>query len=131
MVAENIHAARRVSLAAAYAGYMPVCPHSNASEFDGVEGIPGSFWLEGTLEMMRRCDVVVLCDGWEKSDGSIGEIKEALKMGKPVGRIRIGKFGITIDGKEPLGKIPNDNNYCFVPYELVLGQNGKILKLSC
>lgn len=114
MVAENIHAARRVSLAAAYAGYMPVCPHSNTSEFDGVEGIPGSFWLEGTLEMMRRCDVVVLCDGWEKSDGSIEEIKEALKMGKPVGFIYLLPNGEQIHGWHTSGI---DGTHSLIPFK--------------
>ena len=72
-------AARRVALA----GFMPVCPHSNTRPyFEGVQD--DTFWLKGTREMMRRCDVVLMIPGWQKSTGSCGERSEALAIGMPV-----------------------------------------------
>lgn len=78
----NIHAAKRVGVALAKLGIMPVIPHANTSHFDGV--MSDKFWLVGTLELMRRCDLVVLVDGWERSSGAREEVKEARRLGIPV-----------------------------------------------
>ena len=41
-------------------------------------------WLEGDLEMLRRCDAVLVVPGWEKSSGTRAEIAEANACGIPV-----------------------------------------------
>jgi len=61
-------------------GLMPLIPHANTRFFHGM-GSDDSFWLEGTLEMMRRCDAVYMLDGWEASSGSCGEKAEAERLG--------------------------------------------------
>lgn len=81
-IEENIHAARRVGARIASLGYMPVIPHANTAHFDGLQS--DEFWLEGTLDLMRRCDMVVMVEGWEKSTGARGEYEEALRIGLPV-----------------------------------------------
>ena len=43
-----------------------------------------AFWLAGTVEVMRRCDAVVVCPGWEQSQGTRAEIDEAVRLGIPV-----------------------------------------------
>jgi hypothetical protein len=35
---------------------------------------PDEFWLEGTLELLRRCDGIVMTEGWQRSEGSKGEL---------------------------------------------------------
>lgn len=82
----NIASARKVGLLVAQiGGLMPVIPHANTAGFDFLDpSIGDEFWLEGTLEMMRRCDAVVLCPGWEKSSGTLAEIAEANRLGLPV-----------------------------------------------
>ena len=64
-------------------GLMPLIPHANTRYFHGM-GSDESFWLEGTMEMMRRCDGVYLIDGWEASSGSRAEKAEAEGRGIPV-----------------------------------------------
>jgi nucleoside 2-deoxyribosyltransferase len=78
----NIHDARNVGAEVAKAGCMPLIPHANTAHFDGLQ--PDAFWLEGTLELLRRCDAVVLVEGWEKSSGTRAEMAEAHKQNLPV-----------------------------------------------
>lgn len=81
-IQKNIHNARVWGVVVAKAGAYPMIPHSNTAHFDGaVEG--DDFWLQGTLEMMRRCDGVFLTDGWTRSSGSRAEAEEARKLGIP------------------------------------------------
>lgn len=42
------------------------------------------WWIQETMEMLRRSDAVVLVSGWQESSGSRGEVKEAQRLGKPV-----------------------------------------------
>jgi len=81
-IAENVRNAERIGLGVSRRGYMPSIPHANTANFHG-EGTD-AFWLEGTKELMRRCDAVVLVPGWQKSSGTQGEIREARQLGIPV-----------------------------------------------
>jgi hypothetical protein len=78
----NIQAARRVGAEVARLGGYPVIPHSNTSHFDGL--CDDKFWLDGTLELLRRCDAVILARGWEQSSGTRAEKAEAEMLGIPV-----------------------------------------------
>ena len=75
-VERNVASAQHVGDKLARAGVAFVCPHSNGQPHDHL-GLSDEYWLESTLEIMRRCDAVMLVDGWEGSCGTIGEIKEA------------------------------------------------------
>lgn len=81
-VAENVRRAERLGLEVAKLGAMPLIPHANTAHFDGQ--LTGQFWVDGTLELMRRCDAVVLVRGWGDSSGTLGEIAEAQRFGIPV-----------------------------------------------
>ncbi len=81
-VAQNVRAAEVVGLLVANAGAMPLIPHANTAHFDGEA--TGQFWLDGTMELMRRCDAVVLVPGWEGSVGACAEKAEADRLGLPV-----------------------------------------------
>ena len=67
-VAENVRAAERVAMTVAECGAMPMCPHANTANFDGT--LTGDFWLAGTMELLRRCDVIVLLPNWRLSQGA-------------------------------------------------------------
>jgi len=64
-------------------GAYPVIPHANTRPYFG-DAQPSDFWLEGTLELMRRCDAVVLLPGWENSQGACAESDEAISVGIPI-----------------------------------------------
>lgn len=81
-VAENVRRAERVGFKVAQAGGFPVIPHANTANFEGE--LDDMFWLDGTLEMLRRCDAVVMAPGWIRSTGAKRERAEALSMGLPV-----------------------------------------------
>ena len=77
-IAENIRAAERIGLLVALAGAMPLIPHANTAHFHGQRD--AQFWLDGTLELLRRSNGAVFIPGWRKSSGSIGEFREAGRL---------------------------------------------------
>lgn len=81
----NIASARQIGKLCADKGWYPVIPHTNTGNFEHLApDLTERFWLEGTLELMRRCDAVVLCPGWEFSSGTRGELEMANRLGIPV-----------------------------------------------
>lgn len=85
-VARNIEAAKHVGQLMARKGWMPVMPTANTGlfDFDYPSLQDDDFWLDGTLELMRRCDAVVLTPGWEDSKGCLNEIRVARELGMKV-----------------------------------------------
>lgn len=75
----NIQLARQAAVKMWRQGYAVICPHSNTSHFDGL--CDDSVWLEGDLEIMRRCDVVYFMKNWRDSAGAKAEHDEALRLG--------------------------------------------------
>lgn len=61
---------------------MPVTPHSITAKMSGVES--DELWVQGTLELMRRCDAVLVLPGYERSEGTKGEIAEAERLKLPI-----------------------------------------------
>ena len=81
-VLQNIRRAEDLALKVWKAGCACICPHKNAAFLGGAA--PDSVWLQGGLEMIRRCDAIILVDGWRHSEGTRAEIKEARDLGVPV-----------------------------------------------
>lgn len=77
----NIRLAEELALRVANAGAMPLCPHTMTRYFD--KQCNDQFWLDGTLELLRRCDAVVLTHNWEQSTGARGEYDEAGSFNLP------------------------------------------------
>lgn len=68
-------------------GLFPVCPHLNTANFeDAVCGAEDSYWLEGTMEMLIRCDALVTVrhPALIYSKGTKMEIEAARELGIPV-----------------------------------------------
>lgn len=80
-IAENIRAAERIGLLVARAGAMPLIPHANTAHFHGQ--CDDQFWLNGTVELLRRCDAAVFIPKWHLSSGSCGEMREAARLDMP------------------------------------------------
>ena len=80
-VVENIRAAEAVALKYWTLGAV-ICPHPNTALLDG--SLPDETWLAGDLEMLKRCDVIVMLPDWNKSAGAIQEHKLAVRLGLEV-----------------------------------------------
>lgn len=81
-VVENIRNAESVAIEFWRKGYAVICPHKNTALFDGV--CPDHIWLNGDFEILKRCDVIVMVPGWEKSKGATAELRFAKKIGMEV-----------------------------------------------
>lgn len=75
----NIRRAETLALEVWRAGYAALCPHCNTRFFDGAA--PDHVWLEGDLEMLRRCDAVLVTPDWKKSTGAKAEVDAAIAEG--------------------------------------------------
>lgn len=72
-------------------GFFPVTPHLNTAHFErltGLDVVEDAYWLDGTAELLKRCDAVLMTrvDAAKVSSGTANEILLALKLGKPVYR---------------------------------------------
>lgn len=81
-VEENIRRAERLALEVWRSGAACLCPHANTRYFDGAA--EDRVWLEGDLEMLGRCDAVVMTTDWERSNGARAERRYAESRGIPV-----------------------------------------------
>ncbi len=67
----NINTAHTVGKVAAKRGWFPVMSHIEAANLGHIS--PDSlgddnFYLQGAIELMLRCDAVLLCPGWEDTN---------------------------------------------------------------
>lgn len=81
-IENNVRRAEEVGFLVAQAGAMPLIPHANTRFFHGHQ--TEQFWLDGTLELLRRCDALMLLPTWAQSSGARGEKAEAERLGLPV-----------------------------------------------
>lgn len=112
-ISRNVCAAEDVAMEVVKLGAVPLIPHANTGLiFFGTA--TEDFWYEGTLELLRRCDAVLMVPGWEASKGAKLEFEEA-------GRRKIPIFTTPADLKawleKPPGDLPSPNtlrNFCYV-----------------
>lgn len=78
-IEQNVRRAEEVGLRVAGYGAMPVIPHANTRYFH--DQFTPEFWYEGTLELLRRCDGIVLFGDWASSKGAAAEREEARVLG--------------------------------------------------
>jgi len=78
----NIRRAETLGLEVWRVGAAVICPHANTRFFQGAA--PDSVWLEGTLAILRKCDVVLLTKDWKRSEGARKEKIEAESLGIPI-----------------------------------------------
>lgn len=85
-VKQNILNAERAGaqLIAGSAELFPVIPHKNTEFMEGLRD--GQYFIDGTKELMRRCDAVLIHPyaPFDNSVGTKGEEAEANKLGIPV-----------------------------------------------
>lgn len=78
---QNIRQAEDVALDVWRLGGAAVCPHLNTAHFQGA--LPDEVWLQGDLDILARCDAVMLVPGWEDSTGTRAEVAFADAHGIP------------------------------------------------
>lgn len=71
----NIRRAETLALQVWQAGAACICPHANTRFYQNAA--PDSIWLDGDLEILRRCDAVVATSNWEQSQGARVEVAMA------------------------------------------------------
>ena len=81
-IEENIRRAERLALAVWHLGAAALCPHTNTRFFQGAA--PDDLWLAGDLELLIRCDAVILTADWDRSVGAGIERAVAERRGIPV-----------------------------------------------
>ena len=78
-VESNIRTAENFGMMVAEMGAVPVIPHTMYRYWNGT--LSDKFWLDATLDLLRRCDAILLCPGWGASEGSTAEKLEADRLG--------------------------------------------------
>jgi hypothetical protein len=82
-------------------GIATICPHANSLQFE--EEIPfDDTFLDGYLEILKRCDEVYVLPGWEKSAGTLGELKLARELGLKVWWVTETEEGFAITSSEEM-----------------------------
>ena len=80
----NIRVARAVSILLWEQGYTVFCPHTNTAHFEKDCKCTWDDIMQGNLEMLLECDVLVLLPKWENSRGARIERGYAMSLGLPV-----------------------------------------------
>ena len=78
----NIMAAKEVAKELWKMGYSVICPHLNTAFFDGV--VLDEQFLKADLEIVNRCDLIVVVDNWKDSEGAKVEVALAIDKNIPV-----------------------------------------------
>lgn len=78
-VVANIRAAEAVEAKYWRLGYAVICPHKNSGLMDGI--LPDDVWLAGYIEILKRCDAIILMRNWQASEGATAEFKVARQSG--------------------------------------------------
>jgi len=81
-IEENIRRAERLALAVWQLGAVALCPHANTRFFHGA--MHDATWYAGDLELVARCDAVLLTEDWRRSRGATEERAFAESRGIPV-----------------------------------------------
>lgn len=79
---KNILAAEAMAWNVWDVGAVAICPHLNTCNFQDSQD--DEVWLAGDIEILTRCDAVVVVGDWKSSEGTKREIARAEELGIPV-----------------------------------------------
>lgn len=83
-VQQNVMNAMTLALEVWKRGCAAICPHSNTMFFQDAHGCDDRVWLDGDIELLRRCDAMILTPNWQRSSGARAEKEFADAQGIPV-----------------------------------------------
>lgn len=81
LIRKNVETAKVAGQEILRRGHACICPHSMTHDWDIGTGLPYEVFLETDLEILRRCDAILMLPGWSKSRGSVAEFQEAGCLG--------------------------------------------------
>ncbi len=82
-VEQNIRESERVAKELWSARITALSPHMNTAHFQ-IEGVTYDDYIKGDLEMLARCDAVVMLPNWFSSPGAMAEKVFAKNLGMPI-----------------------------------------------
>ena len=74
-VEENIQRAKDIAVELWNRGYTVLCPHLNTAGFETLTTLSNKDFVDRDLEMVERCDAIVMLPGWESSLGAVRELE--------------------------------------------------------
>lgn len=94
-IEQNIRRAEALSLEVWRMGAAALCPHTNTRFFQGAAD--DSVWLDGDLELLARCDAILMTPDWTRSSGARAEHDFAKERQIPV-IYSLGELRLFLDG---------------------------------
>lgn len=101
-IVRNIRAAEAVAIELWRMGFAVLTPHLNSALLDGA--VPELSILNGDIELMRRCDLVVMLPRWEESVGATAERERALEMGMAVYEWPADRERLAVEARSDAGR---------------------------
>lgn len=89
-IAQNVADAAKYGVEVWKRGFVAVVPHTMTyfprlqKQNGGITGVEPEVFLRGELELLARCDILVMLPTWRVSAGATAERDYALKLGIPV-----------------------------------------------
>jgi len=81
MVDRHVAVAEYFGILVMEKGHFPLIPHTNTGRFERMVDYPDRIYLEGTMDLLRRCDGILMIPGWRKSEGAVAELEKAKRDG--------------------------------------------------
>lgn len=83
-ITDHILEAEEVSLRLAERGIGFFCPHTHTAHFEAKVSVGEQFYKDLDMELLKKCDAIVLIKGWHNSSGSKAERAYAESVGMPI-----------------------------------------------
>lgn len=83
----NIIEASKYAAELARHGYAFICPHKNTKDFQHLDDVKTDFWYEMDIELLRRCDGILMMPRWPYSKGAIAERDYCLTHRNALGKM--------------------------------------------
>lgn len=74
-VEDNILTAREAAIKVWELGFTVICPHLNTAHFDKDCKCRYEDYIEGDLQILERCDILLMLPNWHKSKGATEELR--------------------------------------------------------
>jgi hypothetical protein len=82
-IEQNIRDAEKVAKELWSGGITALCPHLNTAHFE-IEGVTYEDYINGDLELVSRCDCIIMLQDWHSSQGAVRERNYAKDLGMPI-----------------------------------------------